>query len=152
MPVFRGPTRRAVLAGASASVATLAISSVRAEEAGMQRAILAFTGGVEPKAGRIKLEVAPLVENGNSVSLALEADSPMTQADHVTELALFTEKNPLPEVAVFHLGPRAGIARVETRIRVATTQHLVAVARMSDGGFWQDRREVIITIAACTEE
>jgi sulfur-oxidizing protein SoxY len=147
-----GQTRRAVLAGASASVAMFAISPARAEEADMRRAILAFTGGAEPKTGRVKLDVSPLVENGNSVSLALEAESPMTQADHVTQLALFTEKNPLPEVCVFHLGPRAGIARVETRIRIATTQHLVAVARMSDGGFWQDRREVIITIAACTEE
>jgi sulfur-oxidizing protein SoxY len=152
MPASHGQTRRAVLAGASASVALLAIPSARAEEAQMRRAILAFTGGVEPKAGRVKLDVAPLVENGNSVSLALEAESPMTQADHVAELALFTEKNPLPEVCVFHLGPRAGLARVETRIRIATTQHLVAVARMSDGGFWQDSREVIITIAACTEE
>jgi sulfur-oxidizing protein SoxY len=148
----KGQTRRAMLAGVSASVALLAVPSARAEEAGMRRAILAFTGGAEPKTGRIKLDVAPLVENGNSVSLALEAESPMTPADHVTQLALFTEKNPLPEVCVFHLGPSAGTARVETRIRIATTQHLVAVARMSDGGFWQDRREVIITIAACTEE
>jgi sulfur-oxidizing protein SoxY len=152
MPSLQGQTRRAVLAGASASVVMLAVPATRAEEPDMQRAILAFTGGAEPKTGRVKLDVAPLVENGNSVSLALEAESPMTQADHVTQLALFTEKNPLPEVAVFHLGPRAGIARVETRIRVATTQHLVAIARMSDGGFWQERREVIITIAACTEE
>ncbi len=65
---------------------------------------------------------------------------------------VFNEKNPNPEVAVFHLGPRNGSSRVDTRIRLATTQKLAAVAELSDGSLWSDQVEVIITIAACLEE
>ncbi len=76
----------------------------------------------------------------------------MSEADHVKRIALFNEKNPQPEIAVFHLNPRAGTAKVETRIRLATTQHLVAIAEMSDGALFSDKVEVIVTIAACLEE
>lgn len=145
-------SRRAVLAGAAAGLTALALPAAHAEEADMLAAIRSFTGGATPQPGRVRIDVEPLVENGNSVSVGVSVASPMTEADHVTALALFNEKNPLPEVAVFHLSPRSGVARVDTRIRVATTQHLMAVARLSDGSFWSDRREVIVTIAACTED
>jgi sulfur-oxidizing protein SoxY len=76
----------------------------------------------------------------------------MTAADHVTGLALFAERNPLPEVVAFTLGPRAGKSEVSTRIRLATSQQLVAIARLSDGSYWQHAAKVIVTLAACIED
>ena len=142
-------SRRAALAGLGAVVL---VRPARAESADMDAAIRAFAGGAEVRTGKVTLDVAPLVENGNSVSVAVSVDHPMTEAAHVTTIAIFNEKNPQPGVATFHLNPRSGRAWVATRMRMATTQHLTAVARLSDGTFWADRREVIVTIAACTEE
>lgn len=76
----------------------------------------------------------------------------MTAADHVVGIAVFNEKNPQREVAEFTLGPRAGRARVATRIRLATTQKLVAVAKLSDGSCWTHTVEVLVTLAACIED
>jgi sulfur-oxidizing protein SoxY len=150
------PTRRIILqgmAGATAVVAHgLSASSVWAETDAMEKAMRAFTRGAEPKLGQIKLDIAPLVENGNSVAAGVEVESPMTAASYVKRIAIFSEKNPQPEVAVFHLSPRNGEAKVATRIRLATTQNMAAIAEMNDGSFRMDRIEVIVTIAACTEE
>jgi sulfur-oxidizing protein SoxY len=99
----------------------------------------------------VTLDIAPLIDNGNVVPVAIGVDSPMTAADHVQRIALFTELNPLPEVAVFHLGPRNGVARVATRMRLATTQTLTALAVMNDGSVWQRQVDVIVTLAACIE-
>ena len=101
--------------------------------------------------GRIRLDVPPLVENGNSVTLTVTVDSPITQADYVEAIAVFNEKNPQPHVAVFHLGPRAGRATVTTRMRLADSQQVTAIARLSDGSFWSDTADVIVTLAACVE-
>ena len=114
-------------------------------------AINSFTGNVVPRAGRVNLDVAPLVENGNTVPITITVDSAMSADDHVVSVAVFNERNPQPEVALFGLGPRAGRAVVATRIRLATSQQLVAVARMSDGSFWSHRVDVVVTLAACVE-
>ncbi len=135
-----------------AGAATLGALPAAGETADMEAAIKAFTGGRSVTAGRVKIDITPLVENGNSVSCGVICESPMSEADHVKRIALFNEKNPQPEIAVFHLNPRAGTAKVETRIRLATTQHLVAIAEMSDGALFSDKVEVIVTIAACLEE
>ncbi len=118
----------------------------------MAVAVSQFAGGKEIRRGRVKIDVAKLVDNGNVVPLRVTVDSPQTAAEHVTEIAVFNEKNPQPNVAVFHLGPRSGKAQVQTRIRLATSQKLVAVAQMSDGSFWQDTADVIVTLAACLED
>jgi sulfur-oxidizing protein SoxY len=117
----------------------------------MQAAIDAHTGGRAARTGRVTLDIAPLIDNGNVVPLAIRVDSPMTAADHVGRIALFTPLNPLPEVAVFHLGPRSGIAQVATRMRLATSQTLTALAVMNDGSVWQQQVDVIVTLAACIE-
>lgn len=114
-------------------------------------AIAEFTGGATPQRGRLKLDLPPLVENGNSVSVTLRAESPMTAADHVRAMAIFTEQNPQPNVATFRFGPRAGRAVVNTRMRLATSQKVIAIAGYSDGSFWSDQVEVIVTLAACVE-
>lgn len=134
-----------------AGVALAVTSPVFATPGEMAAAISAFTGGAAPKAGRVKLEVAALVDNGNAVPISVAVASPMTAADHVTAVAIFNERNPQPDVARFTLGPRSGKALVSTRIRMATSQKLTAVARMSDGSFWSGSADVIVTLAACVE-
>ena len=118
----------------------------------LEEAVRAWTGGAPVQTGRVKLDIAPLVDNGNTVPLAVQVDSPMTAADHVVAIAVFNQRNPQPDVVRFTLGPRTGRASVATRMRLATTQKLSAVARMSDGSYWQHTLEVIVTLAACLEE
>ena len=118
----------------------------------LEAAVRDFTGGAAPRDGRVRLDVAPLVENGNTVPLTVSADSPMTAADHVSAIAVFNTRNPQRDVAIFHFTPRSGRATVSTRIRLATSQTLVAVARMSDGSYWTTQTSVIVTLAGCIEE
>jgi sulfur-oxidizing protein SoxY len=118
----------------------------------LQAAIQAYTAGAPLRTGRVKLDIAPIVDNGNTVPITVTVDSPMTVDDHVTAIAVFNERNPQREVAKFSLGPRSGRASVSTRIRLATSQKLVAVARLSDGSCWSHSVDVIVAIAACLEE
>jgi sulfur-oxidizing protein SoxY len=118
----------------------------------LQDAVRAWAGGTPVQSGRVHIDIATLVDNGNTVPLGVRVDSPMTPADHVVALAVFNERNPQADVLRCQLGPRAGKAQVSTRIRLATTQKLTAVARMSDGSCWQQTVEVIVALAACLEE
>lgn len=115
-------------------------------------AMRGFTGTARVFPGRVTLDLPPLIENGHGVPLSVSVESPMTAADHVAEIRIFNEKNPQPDIIGFRLGPRAGRARVSTRVRLADTQTVVAVARMSDGSFWSGSAHVIVTLAACLEE
>ena len=94
----------------------------------------------------------PLVENGNTVPMTVSVANPMTSEDHVRSIHVFNEKNPQPNIGNFHLGPRAGSAQVSTRIRLADSQKITAIAQLSDGSFWSISVDVIVTLAACTEE
>ena len=118
----------------------------------MPEVIRRVTGGAVINRGRVKLNVPPLVENGPLVPLGVTVESPMTATDFVSEIHVFTEKNPLPEMISFYLGPRAGRAAIATRVRLADTENVVAIARMSDGSYWSDTAFVIVTLAACLEE
>jgi sulfur-oxidizing protein SoxY len=145
-------TRRQLLAdGAGLGIWLLVRPAVAAPDE-LAAVIQAYTGGAVLKVGRIQLEIAPLVDNGNTVPVTVTVDSPMTAADHVTAIAIFNERNPQREVVKFSLNERAGRASVSTRIRLATSQKLVAMARMSDGSFWSHTVDVIVTIAACMED
>jgi sulfur-oxidizing protein SoxY len=141
---------RRLLLGAPLLV-LVALPPARAQSAGLDAAIRAWAGGTVPKDGRVTLEIAPLVENGNAVPITVRADSPMTTAEHVRELVVFNEKNPQRDVARFMLTPASGRAQVSTRIRLATTQQLVALARFSDGSIGQHRVYLLVTLAACIE-
>ncbi len=143
-----GATRREVLAGA---LSVLVVRPARATPESMAAAIQAFVGGAEVRKGRVALEVPPLVENGNSVPIKVTVESPMTSRDFVKTLAIFNEKNPQPNVASFHLSPRCGRAVVSTRIRLGDSQNIVAIAQLSDGTFWSDTAELIVTLPACAE-
>jgi sulfur-oxidizing protein SoxY len=140
--------RRALLGG------LLAVTLVRpagATPEAMAEAIRDFTGGAEPQPGGVTLDIPALVENGNTVPVSLEVESPMTEADHVRAIGLFNEKNPLPHVLTARLGPWSGAARLSTRIRLSTSQRLVAVAALSDGSYRFAEQQVVVTLAACVE-
>ncbi|NKE47241.1 SoxY-related AACIE arm protein [Roseomonas frigidaquae] len=117
----------------------------------MAEAVRGFTGGAPVTRGRVTLDISPLVENGNTVPLSVVVDSPMTAADHVRAIAVFNERNPQPHVITAQLGPRAGRAMLATHMRLATSQRLLAVASLSDGSFWSDEAQVVVTLAACIE-
>jgi sulfur-oxidizing protein SoxY len=142
--------RQLIFAGVA--LCNLAPRPAGAALAELEAAVRDFTGGAAPRDGRVRLDVAPLVENGNTVPLTVSADSPMTETDHVSAIAVFNTRNPQRDVAIFHFTPRSGRATVSTRIRLATSQTLVAVARMSDGSYWTAQSYVIVTLAGCIEE
>jgi len=146
--------RRAFLRTAGAGLGLASIVAVRpagATPERMQAAIRRVVGSAPVTPGRVKLELPPLSENGHAVPLTVSVESPMTEADHVRALHVFTEINPLPDVAAFRFTPRSGRARVSTRVRLANTQTVVAIGELSDGSFWSDRATVVVTLAACLE-
>ena len=146
--------REALIAGglAAAGAASLASPVAASTPGQMERAIRQVIGEADVRKGKVTLDLPPLVENGNTVPLTVIVDSPMTKADHVKAIHVFNEKNPQPNVVSMQLGPRAGKAHVSTRVRLAGTQTLTAIAEMSDGTYWSDSQEVIVTLAACLED
>jgi sulfur-oxidizing protein SoxY len=152
------PTRRRFLAltGGAAAFGTLPVAvSVRPADATpetMASAIRTVTGGANVQSGKVKLEIPPLVENGNSVPMTVSVTSPMTANDYVKSIHVFNEKNPQPNLGNFYLKPGAGRAQVSTRVRLADTQKIIAIAKLSDGSFWSATADVVVTLAACTEE
>ena len=147
--------RRRFLAGTAATAAVvvvLPLAPASATPDSMAEAIKKVVGNATPTEARVKLDVPPLVENGNSVSLTVSVDSPMTEADHVRAIHVFNEKNPQPNVFSARLGPRNGKAIVGTRIKLGDSQRIIAIAETSDGKFWSAGADVIVTLAACLEE
>ena len=145
-------SRRRLLAAGGLLVLSIRPSAAQSLwDADLRAAVTRWAGAELPREGRVTLDIAALVENGNAVPVAVRVVSPMTEADHVREIVLFNERNPKRDVVRFSLTPDNGVAEVATRIRLATTQHLVALARMSDGSVWQHSLEVIVTLAACIE-
>jgi sulfur-oxidizing protein SoxY len=145
-------TRRQFLAAAAGIGLALTVRPAKATPASMKQAIRQIIGEATVKPGKIKLDLPPLVENGNSVAMSVTVDSPMTAKDHVKAIHVFTEKNPQPNIISAQLGPRAGKAEIQTRVRLADTQSVVAICEMSDGSFWSDTVDVIITLGACLED
>ncbi len=152
-------TRREFLVLTAASVAVPAAVNAQIDpnlaanrKAAFQEALRKVVGDAKVQRGRVKLQLPPLIDNGNSVPLSVAVESPMTAADHVKAIHVFTQRNPLPDVVSVHLGPRAGRAGISTRVRLADTQTVVAIAELSDGTFWSDSAEVVVTLSACLEE
>ena len=140
------------VAGGLAAGLGLGAGEARATPAAMQDAIGKVVAGADVRQGRVKLDLPPLIENGNAVALSVSVESPMTAADHVKAIHVFAEKNPQPYVVSVYLGPRSGHARMSTRVRLADSQTVVAIAQLSDGSFWSDSKAVVVTLAACLEE
>jgi sulfur-oxidizing protein SoxY len=117
----------------------------------LRQAIAQYTGARPWTEAKVHLDIATLVDNGNTVPISVRVDSAMTGADRVTGIAVFSERNPLRDVVRFNLSAETPIAQVDTRIRLATTQKIVAIARMQDGSFLGKTANAIVTIAACIE-
>jgi sulfur-oxidizing protein SoxY len=146
---FLGLAGGAAVAGA---VPLVTLRPTEATPATLAAAIRSVTGGNEVRTGKVKLDVPPLVENGNTVPMTVSVSNPMTPEDHVKSIHVFNEKNPQPNIGNFYLGPRAGRAQISTRIRLADSQKVVAIAQLSDGSFWSASVDIVVTLAACTEE
>ena len=150
-------TRRQILISALALIGgtgmslLLAIKPTWATPAMMRAAIRKVIGEAPLCKGKVRLDLPPLIENGNAVPMTVSVDSPMTEADHVKAIHVFNEKNPQPNVLSIRLGPRAGKAAISSRIRLADSQTVTAIAEMSDGSFWSDQADVVVTLAACVE-
>jgi sulfur-oxidizing protein SoxY len=143
------------LAGSAAVAGVVPVVTLRPLQATpemLSSAIRNVVGEAPVREGKVKLDIPPLVENGNTVPMTVTVTSPMTAEDHVKSIHVFNEKNPQPNIGNFYLGPWSGRAQVATRIRLADSQKVVAIARLSDGSFWSGSVEVVVTLAACTEE
>ena len=159
LPPPWAPTRRRMLRLASTVAAASAVGTApflvvrraAATPASMKTAIEKIFGEAPVKPGKVMLDIPPLVENGNTIAMSVAVDSPMTETDYVKAVHVFNEKNPQPNIISVHFGPRAGKAAFSTRIRLADSQNVHAIAEMSDGSLWSDTVEVIVTIAACLE-
>jgi len=145
-------SRRNFLAAAGGVGFALTLPPARATRATMQDAIRKVVGDAPLRPGKVRLDVPPLIDNGNAVALTVSVESAMTQVDHVKAIHVFTEKNPQPNVLSVYLGPRAGRAGFTTRVRLADTQMVIAIAQLNDGSVWLDSKDVVVTIAACLEE
>ena len=148
-----GTTRRdfLTLAGGAAMLA-VTLRPAEATPATLASAIRNVTGSASIKTGKVKLDIPPLVENGNTVPMTVSVESPMAPEDHVKSIHVFNEKNPQPNIGNFYLSPQAGRAHVSTRIRLADSQKVVAIAKLSDGTVWSASVDVVVTLAACTDE
>ena len=157
MPGNHPSTRRIFLKAAGSAAVTGTVYRVmlqpsQATPAMLNSAIRNLVGEAPLRTGKVKLDIPPLVENGNTVPVTVSVTGPMTLDDHVRSIHVFNEKNPQPYIGNFYLGPAAGRAQVSTRIRLADSQKVVAIAQMSDGSFWSASVDVVVTLAACTEE
>jgi len=156
---MRSLPRRAFLRVLGLGAAALAASGLKrvwaapievpADPAEAMRSVL---GNAKPTKGKVALDMPYITETGTSVPVTITVDSPMTEADHVTHIHVFADGNPVPRVASFTLGPRAGKAEVSTRIRLARSQRVTAVARMTDGSYWFDMREINVAQGACVDD
>jgi sulfur-oxidizing protein SoxY len=151
-------TRRGFLLGAAQLAGGVGLLSIfpcsesRALPDMLQAAIKKVAGTAPLRKGRVKLGLPAMVENGNAVSVEVSVESPMTPGDHVKAIHIFNEKNPQPNVLGVRLGPHSGKARVSTRMRLVTTQQVIAIAEMSDGSFWSDAADIFVALAACQED
>jgi sulfur-oxidizing protein SoxY len=149
-----GVISRRTMFGAMAGAGIAAVVRIEpacATPASMKEAIRGVVGEAPVQNGKVHIDVPALVDNGNTVPLTIDVDSPMTPADHVKAIYVFNEKNPLPNVINAQFSPQSGRAKLSTRFRLADTQTIVAVAEMSDGSFWSGSADVVVTMQACLE-
>jgi sulfur-oxidizing protein SoxY len=118
----------------------------------VQEAIRQRIGAREPQPGGMALTLPKIAETGNSVPLTVAVDSPMTPDDHVLRIHVFVPGNPEPVASTYHLGVRAGRARISTQIRLARSQTVLALAEMHDGSVRSDAASIVVTLGACVDE
>jgi sulfur-oxidizing protein SoxY len=141
-----------MVAGAAGfALAGLPASTQAATPPALAELIARVTEGAVPERARITFDIPQLVENGNSVDVAIQVESPMTEADHVRWIHVIAEKNPFPDVARFHLGPRSGRADIRATLRLATSQKVAVIAALSNGGYVMADADIVVTLSACID-
>ena len=150
-PVSRRDMMKFIGAGTAIGVVTTILPNLAlADAAAVEAAIKKITGGKTPSSGKITFSGVPqIAENGNTVPVGFEVESPMTDSNHVKSVYIFADKNPSPEVGAFHFTPACGVAKVSTRMRLAKTQNVIALAEMNDGSVYMTKTEVKVTIGGC---
>ena len=143
--------RRQVLAASGSALAAVAFGTISPTYAANDSAdlIKKFTGGKAPTEGKVKLDLPEIAENGNTVPMTVSVESPMTEQSHVTDVLVVGDGNPNGGMATLHFTPLSGVAEANTRVRLATTQNIVAVAKMNDGSFYMASKQVKVTIGGC---
>jgi sulfur-oxidizing protein SoxY len=141
--------RRALVLGAGAALAASGIVTPAIAKNDSDELIKAFTGGKAPVSGKVKLDLPEIAENGNTVPMTVSVDSPMTEQAYVTDLIVVADANPRGGVVAFRFSPLSGVAEANTRIRLAETQNVIAVAKMNDGSVFMDTKQVKVTIGGC---
>jgi len=144
--------RQALTMGAGVLAASALAGSdlpALAETNGFEETIKQFSGGRTPAEGRVNLDLPNFAEDGGSVPMTITVDSPMTEESHVTDVLVVAEANPRPIVVTFHFSPASGVAEVSTRIRMAKTENIIAVAKMNDGSVYMAKKEVTVTVGGC---
>jgi sulfur-oxidizing protein SoxY len=145
-------SRRELLTSGSAGAAALTILSevpALATPAEAAAEIAKFTGGKTTEQGKITVELPEIAENGTTVPLLITVDSPMTAADYVSDVLVVTDGNPRPQVVTFHFTAMSGRALAATRIRLASTENVIVVAKTGDGKFVTAQKQVKVTIGGC---
>ncbi len=139
------------LSAGSAAALTMSgsLAGALAEAGEVDKLIKAFTGGKQPNGGRITINTPEIAENGNTVPVSFDVESPMSADDYVASVLLLADGNPRAGVATLHFSPMSGEASATTRIRLAKTQNIVAVAKMSNGSVYMEKKQVKVTIGGC---
>jgi sulfur-oxidizing protein SoxY len=148
MMTFDVSRRQALAIGAGALVAAQWPAAALAKN-DQDELIKKFTGGKEPVKGKVKLDLPTIAENGNTVPMTVSVESPMTADSYVSDVMVVADRNPRAGVVTFHFTPASGVAEANTRIRLAETQDVTAIAKMSDGSFYMASQEVKVTIGGC---
>jgi sulfur-oxidizing protein SoxY len=144
--------RRLLTIGAGAFAATACGGSPRpafAVKNDSDELIKKFTGGKTATEARVRLDLPEIAENGNTVPMTVSVESPMTDESHVSDILVVADGNPRGGIATFHFSPASGIAEVNTRIRLAETQNVIAIAKMNDGSVFMTSKQVKVTIGGC---
>ena len=135
-------TRRNAIAIGSGALAFVGLSGLPALASATDEAIAAITGGAEMGEGAVSITAPEIAENGNTVPIAVDAPG-------ATEITLFADGNPIPNVATVKFGPLSASRSASTRIRLARTQNVIAIAKMEDGSFQMAKAAVKVTIGGC---
>jgi len=142
--------RQALVLGAGAVAAAAgALPTAALAKNDVDEIIKSFTGGKEPVKGKVKLDLPEIAENGNTVPMTVSVESPMTEGSYVTDILVVADQNPRAGVVHFRLSPLSGVAEANTRIRLAETQNVIALAKMNDGAVFSDSKVVKVTIGGC---
>ena len=148
-PLHRRRILTIAIGAAAAAASSAAPGPAFAAKNDADDLIRKFTGGRTAAEGRVRLDLPEIAENGNTVPMTVSVESPMTEQSYVSDVLVVAEGNPRGGVATFHFSPASGVAEVNTRIRLAETQYVIAIAKMNNGTVFKTSKQVKVTIGGC---